>query len=586
LEVLVKVVGIQMANFRSIGNPGVFLEPLKACNILVGQNNAGKSNVIRAVQKISASLRNLSPQRTHTEAGTLDPLDYHQRDPRNEFTFRVIFQAGDSDSDQQVAKAAGTDHFDFSFIGAADGTQPRITDFSLMHLTDFKKANDALGVLINYEFTRYSTHQDIFNEFKGKADIIFRNRFAQDVPQVTVIPEFRRIQSGERYSLEGTNLIGLLGRYQNPEIGYDRDRRKFELIEDFVRRLLHLPGAELEVTRETQTIVLSHNGLRLPLASYGTGVHQLVIMVTAVLSVEGALCCIEEPEIHLHPTLQREFLEFITTETNNTYLLSTHSPTFINAQNKMPARTRENIGVIHLHRTDGNTVGGPVLEDIQSLAALRDLGVSASDILQANSVIWVEGPSDRIYLNQWIHLMDPDLVEGLHYSIMFYGGRLLSHLSVARGTAANLGPKVPLELVDILRINQHAVVVIDSDRKAIGQRISQTKQRVRVECETSGGLCWITDGREIENYLAVSTVVRTCETELGVTINFMERPFEDFEDTLDDALKAAKQKPWRYADRKVFYARKFAAHLTETDMSPQLRKRVSEIVDAIVAWNR
>ncbi len=31
---------------------------------------------------------------------------------------------------------------------------------------------------------------------------------------------------------------------------------------------------------------------------------------------------------------------------------------------------------------------------------LSDIGFKASDILQANGVIWVEGPSDRIYINR------------------------------------------------------------------------------------------------------------------------------------------------------------------------------------------
>jgi hypothetical protein len=43
--------------------------------------------------------------------------------------------------------------------------------------------------------------------------------------------------------------------------------------------------------------------------------------------------------------------------------------------------------------------------------------------------IWVEGPTDRIYLQQWIKLPRSNLEEGVDYSIMFYGGRLLSHLT-------------------------------------------------------------------------------------------------------------------------------------------------------------
>ena len=59
------------------------------------------------------------------------------------------------------------------------------------------------------------------------------------------------------------------------------------------------------------------------------------------------------------------------------------------------------------------TVGGPVLEDSQALSALQDIGVTASDILQASSVIWVEGPSDRINVNRWIELIGANLIEGL-----------------------------------------------------------------------------------------------------------------------------------------------------------------------------
>lgn len=80
----------------------------------------------------------------------------------------------------------------------------------------------------------------------------------------------------------------------------------------------------------------------------------------------NAICCIEEPEIHLHPRLQREFIDFITTETTNQYLISTHSPTFINAINKP-----DNVQVFHLRLENGATVGGPILKDEDSLQALH-----------------------------------------------------------------------------------------------------------------------------------------------------------------------------------------------------------------------
>ena len=40
------------------------------------------------------------------------------------------------------------------------------------------------------------------------------------------------------------------------------------------------------------------------------------------------------------------------------------------------------------------------LEELRDVL-VDDLGIKASDILQSNGIIWVEGPSDRIYINKF-----------------------------------------------------------------------------------------------------------------------------------------------------------------------------------------
>ena len=129
---------------------------------------------------------------------------------------------------------------------------------------------------------------------------------------------------------------------------------------------------------------------------------------------------------------------------------------------------------------------------------MPDLGYRASDLLQSNCIIWVEGPSDRIYLNHWIGTVASDLVEGLHYSIMFYGGRLLSHLSA-------LDPEVD-GFISLRRLNRNISIVIDSDRLAHDKPINETKLRVSSEFDSGPGFAWITQGREIENYVDPHTL--------------------------------------------------------------------------------
>jgi hypothetical protein len=223
---------------------------------------------------------------------------------------------------------------------------------------------------------------------------------------------------------------------------------------------------------------------------------------------------------------------------------------------------------------NGATFGGPILKDMDCLTALHDLGVKASDLLQSNCIIWVEGPTDRIFINRWLGLVDSELTEGQDYSIMFYGGKLLSHLCADR-------EKVPDELIEILKINQNPIVVMDSDCNSADDSINETKQRVCEECQRSGGLCWITDGREIENYLSQRAIETTCEEliEKEVDISFSAY------DRLDEALEISGVQNLNYAGRKAKYARKFADNLELDDMSEQLKDRIQEIADQIRAWN-
>jgi predicted ATP-dependent endonuclease of OLD family len=571
-----KLTGIEISNFRSIGDMPVVLVPWQKCNILVGRNNTGKSNVIRAFRKI----RDIFDNRGW--AIKIDAIDRPKRQANIEISFKLIFEREAVKDNQELLEKIKEDVFVFEFSEKIGNTGVSIVDTSLSSIRDFHIFNFLISKLSNNSFRSVPTDQQRQDALLSIAPEFFRTFFLNSIPPIHTIPEFRQIQDGDEYSFDGKSLVLELAKYQNPVFGRDDDKKKFRRIEELVQKLLHLPDAKLEVTRESPTIVIESGGTRLPLSSYGTGVHELIILLTAVLSIENSICCIEEPEIHLHPTLQREFIEFITTETSNQYLITTHSSTLINANLTMPPETKHQIQVFHLKLADGVTVGGPVIETLDSLTALNDLGVKASDILQANSIIWVEGPSDRIYLNHWISLLEPGLIEGLHYSIMFYGGRLLSHLFAGR---ENADEKVPEELIEILRINQRAVVLMDSDRKLPHTRINSTKLRISKECATSETICWITDGREIENYLPPDVIIAALEKHSAKSIIFSMSPYEKLEEQIAKALPQGKAKSFKYANNKVEYAREFIQYFEQKHITNELRKQLDIAIQAIKKWN-
>ena len=145
------------------------------------------------------------------------------------------------------------------------------------------------------------------------------------------------------------------------------------------------------------------------------------------------------------------------------------------------------------------------------IKVVSELGARPSDLLQANGLIWVEGPSDRIYLNHWIKLYTEDcpqgpLREGRDYQCVFYRGALL----------AQVGFESPEDedgkLANLFQINHSLIVVCDGDREAEDSGLKPRVERIREEVEKiDDAHIWITKAKEIENYLPGSVLSEVTE---------------------------------------------------------------------------
>jgi len=190
--------------------------------------------------------------------------------------------------------------------------------------------------------------------------------------------------------------------------------------------------------------------------------------------------------------VQRHLLAMMNADKSNQYILTTHSPVFLDA-----GLAESVFRVDH----DGDRSAITKCETTRDLyAALDALDIRASDILQATVVVWVEGPTDRMFIKRCLELRETEFSEGIHYQIVYYGGRLRSHLTFDDNVD---------DLVNLLRLSRRAVMMCDSDRDRDGAPLDKSKLRLQEGCERAGGLYWITAGREIENYLCEAVLTTT-----------------------------------------------------------------------------
>jgi len=541
---------IGIGNFRSIGNDPVWVNLEKKINVYIGANNSGKSNILRAFAWLCKK----------EIANQLSPIDLHQRDEKN--LLRISIKATFEEADG-IPEVAGKNFLlDFK-------TQGKRREWIKGPLVLNEKKNLRL---LNDFMKKYNINRQVLKEpSKDEYEIIehriyevISNILLQKLSQTSYIPQFRQITPAERYKIKGEGIVEMLASWQHPEITADGNIERFLKVQNLLRRLLNLSNIEMEVVHTKNQIIVKNGNLRLPLESYGTGVHELIILAVAIFSRKNAVFLIEEPEIHLHPRLQKEFLNFIINETDNKYLITTHSNALI--------QPSPNVEVVHLKLSNESTKGLRIKSSENVLEILNDLGISPSDILQSNSVLWVEGPSDRIYLNRWINLLFPDLIEGIDYSVMFYGGKLLSHLSMDRDTLPS-----PADLIPLLRINQKSVIMIDSDRKKGGARISNTKIRIRSECNQNNIYCWITDGKEIENYLTNTSVSQAYKDITGIEIDLSIERYGDLDSILKSSFGKKWKKTWSYNASKPRFARKIIQHLNHEDISSDLKGHLNKI---------
>jgi AAA15 family ATPase/GTPase len=231
----------------------------------------------------------------------------------------------------------------------------------------------------------------------------------------------------------------------------------------------------------------------IPIYNLGDGIQALIILTFPLFLRKDKpyMIFIEEPEAHLHPAWQRFFLATIKQYFHkHQFFFTTHSSIFLSEPTaSLYAINRPSVG----YKTIISYVDGS-MQDL-----LDELGYKASDLLQANYIIWVEGISDTTYIKNFIKAYDSTLIYGVDYVIMWYGGQQLDKIVAEKFNTLN-------------QLNPKFGIVLDSDfnKEPKSCSLAQHKKDTQEQCSKMNKFCWVTQVREIENLIPEDIWYKAC----------------------------------------------------------------------------
>lgn len=526
----------------------VRIDDISRVNVIIGKNNSGKTSLLDVVETVYDSTSSIMIKNSTTDIILSLPLDKEMSNS--------IFAGFSS-----IGRWNPT-----TFYNAHCGIDVslRISGKEKLELVQEDHEKDLNSYLIRgvsnienrrrkYRFKKISAERSIYPEAETE---LFLNNTGEGASNV--IRTFINDSAFDEKIIE-VNLLNALNSIMMPEAEFESIR---------VQQVMY-SGQKL------WEVYLQEKGMnRVPLSKTGSGLKTIVLVLLNLLVVPHVkgynnvqlVYGFEELENNLHPALQRRLFEYIyqfALENDVIFFITTHSHIAINA-----FFDKEEAAIYHVIKNNGIAEVKRIDTYIDKTEILSDLDVKASDILQSNGIIWVEGPSDRIYIKHWLEIFTPnEYEEGKHYQFLYYGGRLLSQYSAKEET----------ELISIITTNRNAAIVIDSDKRYKSDSINDTKKRIVKEFESLNMFSWVTKGKEIENYLPKNAL----ELMQNTSIKKECGQYDLYPDYVKKYYKNFSQKKVPFANQiKEYISTENSAKILD------LKNRIEQLYRQIELWNQ
>ncbi|HRR41616.1 MAG TPA: AAA family ATPase [Syntrophales bacterium] len=446
-----RILKVHIENYRSLKN--FTLEPGPFC-VLIGENNAGKSNILRALNLILGdtwpSERNFSEE------------DFYNQDTSQDIMIQVFFDETIEDwRNNHKAEIHGIQLRCKAYKKAVKGKPAG----SLK--VEFTCINEN-----GEEVTHPEEPLQKGQQYKGRwVPVRVSGELRERLPfiYVEVLRDYNRQTPGSRWSVlrrlfnevnteflndkkevkvpqsDGTTLMMTRKEAFTRTV---RDAYKYlrtESFEEIEKRLaqnamehmglaegdgkieLHFESHDPTNAYKSLQLYVQQMGIESPAGEVGAGLQSAIVVAIfrtyEEMKKEGAIFAIEEPEVFLHPQKARYFQTVLErlSESGNQVFLTTHSPIFVQVHKP------ESVAVIRRTADKGTEACQAQACDFtdserQTLRLLTEFDAERKELFFAKAVLLVEGATEKVALPLAFKALGHD-INRLGISVVEVGGK-------------------------------------------------------------------------------------------------------------------------------------------------------------------
>ena len=543
-------------NFRSITTA----RKIKTNNmtVLVGKNNEGKSNILRALTLAMDIMKIYSRDPRALQIAVRHYLKYHYSWEKD---YPMSLQERNPNGFSSIDLNFELNEQDISAIRSMTGIRisgcipVRVSTNGITAKVDIPKRGTAA-------FSNTENKKKIIEYVCFKIDFNFipavrTENDALRVIEMLMEKSLASLDDNEEY-IAATQKIELLQQEVLDTIANQIVNPLQEFLPTVRNVKIRIENEKRKVALRRNTEIIIDDGTPTPIQQKGDGIKSLTAL--AMLNIPASadrvsVVAIEEPESHLHPESARQLYDTIMalSETHQV-VLTTHSPLFVNRVN-----LNENIIV-----NEGKAT------PVKKIKEIRDvLGTHVSDNLtNAEHILMVEGEDDKISLDKLLPNMSTVIKQAIQS-----GTLVIDYI----GGSGNLPYK--LSFYRNLQCKYH--VLLDNDDA--GRRAGEDAERqgllsVRNVTYT---ICNGSPNAEIEDCYSKNVYKDVILDEFGVNINVTEfRGNKKWSDRMADCFRA-QGKQWNDTmEKRVKLA---VANAIPEDANLALNSHKRSCIDAIVS---